>query len=205
MSKTTDVAGLCLALLLTEAPARSRSHVYAVDADQAALFMDAIAGFVARTSGLAGAIDVGARSVTVRSTRATLSVETSDGASALGTRPWLTVADELGVWPSTANHRRLWSAIVSAVPKVTDGRLLVIGTAGSPLGIGAEVWREATTSSHWHTSRTPGPSAWWSTADVQALQSDLTASEWRRLILCEWAESGRGHAARPHRSRRGAR
>lgn len=189
MSKTTDVAAMALALLLTEAPPRSRSYVYAVDADQAALFGDAIAGFVARTPGLAGAVEVAARSVTVRSTGATLTVETSDGASALGTLPWLTVADELGVWPSTANHRRLWSAIVSAVPKVPGARLLVIGTAGSPMGLGAEVWAEATASSHWHTSRTPGPSPWWSKADVAALRADLTRSEWRRLIECEWAES----------------
>lgn len=189
MSKTTDIAAIALALLLTEAPPRSRSYVYAVDADQAALFTDAIAGFVARTPGLAGAVEVGARSVAVRSTGASLTVETSDGASAYGTRPWLSIVDELGVWPTTTNHRRLWSAIVSAVPKVPGSRLLVIGTAGSPNGLGAEVWSEATTSDHWHTSRTPGPSPWWSTSDVEALRADLTASEWRRLILCEWAES----------------
>lgn len=95
----------------------------------------------------------------------------------------------MGAWPQSTNHRRLWSAIVSAVPKVPAARLLVIGTAGSPLGLGAEVWTEAEASSHWRTSRTPGPSPWWTAADIEATRTDLTASEWRRLILCEWAES----------------
>jgi len=188
MSKTTDVAALVLALLLTRAPARSRSHVYAVDAEQAGIFGDTLAGLVARTPGLGGAVDVGVRTVTVKTTGATLTVESSDGASAFGTRPWLTVVDELGAWPSTTNARRLWSAIVSAVPKVPGSLLLVIGTAGSPTGLGAEVWAEAETSPHWRTSLRPGPSPWWTPEDVDALRADLTASEWRRLILCEWAE-----------------
>lgn len=189
MSKTTDVAAMCLALLLTEAPARARCHIYAVDAEQAGLFADALAGIVGRTPGLSGAVDLGARSVRVRSTGATLTVEASDAASAYGTRPWLSVVDELGVWPSTTNHRRLYGAIVSAVPKVPGSRLLVIGTAGSPVGLGAEVWADAQDSAHWRTSRTPGPSPWWSAEDVESTQADLTAAEWRRLILCEWAES----------------
>ncbi|MFT4227733.1 hypothetical protein [Micropruina sp.] len=188
MSKTTDVAALTLALLLTEAPPRARCHVYAADADQAAVFADALAGLVTRTPGLAGAVELGARTVTVRASGASLAVEASDGASAFGLRPWLTVVDELGAWPATTNHRRLWSAIVSAVPKVPGARLLVIGTAGSPSGLGAEVWAEAEKSPHWRTSRTPGPSPWWTTEDVEATRDSLTPSEWRRLILCEWAE-----------------
>lgn len=51
------------------------------------------------------------------------------------------------------------------------------------------MWTEAEGSSHWRTSRTPGPSPWWTAADIEATRTDLTASEWRRLILCEWAES----------------
>lgn len=188
MSKTTDVAGVALALLLTRAPARSRSYCYAVDHDQAGIFADTLAGLVSRTPGLSGAVEIGARSITVKATSATLRVESSDGASALGVRPWLTVTDELGAWPNTANHRRLWSAIISAVPKVPGSRLVVIGTAGSPTGIGASVWEAANKSSLWYTSRRPGPSPWWTEEDVEATRADLTASEYRRLILCEFAE-----------------
>lgn len=150
MSKTTDVAGVSRALLLTQAPERSRSHAYAVDAGQARILPDTIGGLVHR-SGLGGAVELSARSVTVRATGASLTVEASDGASAYGLRPWLTVCDELGMWPATSNHRTLWAAIASAVPKVPGSRLVAIGTAGSPSSLGADVWGEATTSPHWRT------------------------------------------------------
>lgn len=39
------------------------------------------------------------------------------------------------------------------------------------------------------TAHTPGPSPWWSEADVESTRADLTAPDWRRQILCEWAES----------------
>lgn len=115
MSKTTDAGALTLVLLLTLAPSRSRSHAYAADAEQAAIMLDTIRGLAER-SGLVGLVEFGARSMTVKGSGAMISVETADGASAYGLRPWLTLVDELGVWPSTANHRRLWAAIVSAVP-----------------------------------------------------------------------------------------
>ena len=134
MSKTTDVAGVALTLLLTTAPARSRSHADAVDAGQARILLDTISGLVHR-SGLGGAVEVSTWAVTMRGTGASLTVEASDGASAYGLRPWLTVCDELGMWPSTTNHRALWAAIASAVPKVPSSRLIAIGTAGSPASL----------------------------------------------------------------------
>lgn len=187
MSKTSDVAGAALALLLTSAPARSRSHAYAADADQARILLDSIAGYVHR-SGLSALVDVSARAVTVRASEASLVVESSDGASAYGLRPWLTVCDELGMWPGTTNHRALWAAITSAVPKVPGARLVAISTAGSPTGLGHDVWEQATASPHWRTSRRPGPAPWWTEEDTEATRASLTASQWRRLVLCEWAE-----------------
>lgn len=187
MSKTTDAAAVALALLLAEAPARSRSHAWAADTDQARIVLDTIAGFVHRT-GLAGVVEVGAHAVTVRESGASLVVESSDGASAYGLRPWLALADELALWPSTPNHRRLWAAVVSAMPKVPGSRLVVTTTAGPPSGLGAGVWSDAEESAYWRTSRHPGPAPWWSPEDVASLRADLTASEWRRLIECEFSE-----------------
>lgn len=187
MSKTTDVAALVLVLLLTEAPAGSSSHIYAADEEQAELTLDAMRGFITRAQ-LGAQLRVAASSVTNTATGATVTVETSDGASAFGKRPWLQVVDELAVWANTSNARTLWSAIVSAVPKVPGSRLVVITTAGSPSGIGAKVWAEAEQSAHWHTSRHPGPAPWWSADDIEATRAALSASEWRRLILCEFAE-----------------
>ncbi|MBW4033507.1 MAG: hypothetical protein HIU88_12740 [Acidobacteria bacterium] len=187
MSKTTDIGAVALALLLSEAPAQSRSYAYAVDQGQAALMHDAVLGLIERT-GLARLVDVKATTVTVKATGATLSIEASDGASAYGLKPWLTIADELGMWPATENHRRLWGAIVSAVPKVPGSRLVAIGHAGPPSGLGAEVWNRAQASPHWRTVKTPGPSPWWTPQEIAATRADLTPSEWRRLIECEFAE-----------------
>lgn len=182
-----EPAGVALALLLTQAPERSRSHAYAVDAGQARILLDTIGGLVAR-SGLGGAVEVTSRAVTIRATGASLTVEASDGASAYGLRPWLTICDELGMWPSTTNHRALWAAIASAVPKVPGGRLVAIGTAGSPTSLGAQVWGEANESPHWRTSHMPGPAPWWTADDIAATRSRSGPTGWRRLILCEWAE-----------------
>lgn len=187
MSKTTDVGAIAIALLLTEAPPHSRSHCYAADADQAGIMLETMRGLAER-SALIGLLDFTARTVTVKRSGASLTVETADGASAFGLRPWLTIVDEIGVWPTTTNHRHLWSAIVSAVPKVPGSRLVVIGTAGSPTGLGADAWAASEASSHWRTSRNPGPAPWWTPGDMIEVQDSLTAAEYRRLILCEWAE-----------------
>ncbi|MHC5865688.1 hypothetical protein ACYT6K_10880, partial [Streptococcus pyogenes] len=65
----------------------------------------------------------------------------------------------------------------------------IITTAGSPTGIGAKRWQKALTSPAWHTSLHPGPSPWWTEEDIAEVKDDLTPSEWRRLILCEWSEA----------------
>jgi hypothetical protein len=188
-SKTTDGAAAALALLVEEAPRRSRSFIYATDTDQAAEVLDAFAGFVARTPGLAGAVELGARTVTVRETGASLSVESSDAASAWGRIPWLIVCDELTSWPQTQNHQRLWTAIVSALPKRPDSRLLVLSMAGSPVSWQARVWRLANDSPDWRASTVAGPCQWWQPADVEATRALLTPAEFRRYILGEWVET----------------
>lgn len=188
MSKTTDVAAAGLGLLVEEAPARSRSYVVAVDQDQAALVHDALAGLVARTPELAGAVKVEVRRVTALATGATLEVLASDAASAFGLRPWFFVADELAAWPSTPGHRRLWSAVVSSLPKVAGSRLVVCTTAGSPSHWSHDVWLRALSSEHWRASAVAGPCPWWSPADIEAARADLIDFEFRRLVLNEWTE-----------------
>ncbi len=160
----------------------------AVDADQAGLVHDALAGLVARTPELAGAVKVEVRRVTALDTGATLEVLASDAASAFGLRPWLFVADELSAWPTTPGHRRLWSAVVSSLPKVAGSRLVVCTTAGSPSHWSHDVWLRAFDSDHWRASAVAGPCPWWSPADVEAARADLIDFEYRRLVLNEWAE-----------------
>jgi hypothetical protein len=188
-SKTTDAAAAALALLVTEAPPRSRSHAYAADADQARELLDALAGFASRTPGLGGAVKLEAGRATVIRSSATLQVEASDAASAFGKRPWLVTIDELSQWPRTPNHTRLWGAIVSALPKRADSRLLVISMAGSPTHPSYRVWRRAQSSADWRASRVPGPCPWWSASDVAATRAELTEAEFRQYVLAEWCES----------------
>jgi hypothetical protein len=189
MSKTDDAAGDGLCTLVADAPPRSRSFAYAGDQDQARLILDSIAGFTERTPGLADLVEVGARTVTCRATGATLSVESSDSASAFDTRPYFTVVDEVAQWPDTSNFGRLWSAIVSATGKVAGSRLLVLSSAGSPSHPAFKRWTVAQESPHWRTSNVPGPSPWWSDADIEAAREQLLPAEFRRLILNEWAEA----------------
>jgi hypothetical protein len=188
-SKTTDAAAAALALLVTEAPPRSRSHAYAADADQARELLDALAGFVTRTPGLGGVVKLEAGRATVVRSGATMQVEASDAASAFGKRPWLVAIDELSAWPRTPNHTRLWGAIVSALPKRSDSRLLVISMAGSPSHPSYRVWQRAQASADWRASRVPGPCPWWSPGDVAATRAELTEAEFRQYVMAEWVES----------------
>ena len=188
-SKTTDAAAAALALLVTEAPPRSRSHACAADADQARELLDALAGFVARTPGLGGTVKLEAARATVVRSEATLQVEASDAASAFGKRPWLVAIDELSQWPRTPNHTRLWGAIVSALPKRADSRLLVISMAGSPSHPSHRVWQRAQASADWRAARVSGPCPWWSASDVAATRAELTEAEYRQYVLAEWCES----------------
>jgi len=120
---------------------------------------------------------------------ATLQVEASDAASAFGKRPWLVAIDELSQWPRTPNHTRLWGAIVSALPKRADSRLLVISMAGSPSHPSHRVWQRAQASADWRAARVSGPCPWWSASDVAATRAELTEAEYRQYVLAEWCES----------------
>ena len=57
-SKTTDLAGVALAVLLEQAPAGSKSYALAADQAQARLLLDSIEGFVRRSPALEAAVTV---------------------------------------------------------------------------------------------------------------------------------------------------
>lgn len=190
-SKTSDAAAIALALMVTEAPDDSRSYVYAVDRDQAGDLLDALRGFVNRTPGLSSLVELTNHTLTVKKSGASLLIEPSDAAGAWSKRPWLIVIDELSSWPSTSNHRTLWGAIVSALPKRQDSRLVVLTMAGHLSHFSHRVYVTAGKSEGWRLSHVPGPCPWWSPADVEQAREDLeivTEGEYARLILCEWSE-----------------
>jgi hypothetical protein len=184
-SKTTDMGGGGLAALITQAPARSTSHAYARDRDQAALLVDAIGGLVART-GLSGIVEVSSWAVTVRATGARLVVESADAASAYGHQPFLVIADELAQWPTARGARALWEALVSGLPKRADSRLAVLTTAGDPAHWSAHVLDSARSSARWRVSEVPGPLPWADPEDLAEQARLLPASAYARLHLNRW-------------------
>lgn len=185
-SKTTDLAAIALGLLLEQAPAGSRSYAVAADADQAALLTDAMAGLVARTEGLPGAVRVETKRIIAIRTDARLDVLPADAASAYGLRPWLAIVDELAAWPDTANARGVWAAIFSAMPKVPGARLVVLTTAGDPAHFSAKVLARARRSDAWRVSETPGPTPWVSAEALEERRAILSDAMFRRLHLNEW-------------------
>jgi phage terminase large subunit-like protein len=185
-SKTGDGAGVAVAALLAQAPRRSRSFAYAADRDQAGLLLDSLAGYVDRTPGLAGALQVDAYRVTAKRSGASLSVEASDDASAWGLRPWLVFVDELAQWKATPGPRRLWSAVFSALPKVPGSRLVALTSSGDPAHWSYAILEQARGSGAWRTSEVPGPCPWLDPADLEVQRVTLRESEYARLHLNKW-------------------
>jgi phage terminase large subunit-like protein len=166
--------------MVSEAPKRSRSYLYAADQQQAADLLDALSGYFSRTDGLAGAVSMGASVVTVKATGATLSVESTDSASAWSKRPWVCVVDELTSWPQTRNYTSLWTAIVSSLPKRKDSKLIVLSMAGSPTHFAAPIWRLAQASPDWRASNTRGPCERAAMLWRSGCRSRLRRRSWRR-------------------------
>ncbi len=184
-SKTLDAAGACLVAMLTQAPARSTSHAFARDADQAARLLDALVG-LAQRSGLAALLDIGTWAVSVKATGARLVIETADAASAFGALPFLVIADELAAWPTTRSARTLWEAVISGLPKRRDSRLLCITSAGDPAHWSHSVLEAARSSPRWRVSETLGPVPWLDTDDLEEQRRLLPASSFARLHLNRW-------------------
>lgn len=184
-SKTTDLAAVAIVALVCQAPARSVSHAFAGDQDQAGLLLRAIRGLVERT-GLLGLLDVGAKSVTVRGSGASLEVESADARTAFGLTPFLTVVDEVAQWPSARNATDLWDAVVSGLVKRQDSRLVAITTAGDPAHWSARVREKALGSPRWRVSEVPGPLPWVDPDDLAEQARMLLPSAYARLHLNVW-------------------
>ena len=187
-SKSTDAAAVALCWLATEAPAGARAYVVAVDADQAALLVDAAAGLVNRTAALQSVVTVQSLKIVARS-GASVEVLSADGASAFGLRPHLMLVDEYAQFAQSRNARRLWTALLSAMGKVPGSRLVVLTSAGEPGHPSFKVLQEARSSDRWRVSEVPGPLPWIDPAELEAQRPLLRDSEFARLHLNTWTQS----------------
>ena len=185
-SKTVDLAGIGLEALLAQAPPGSRSYAFGADRDQAALLVDALAGFVQRGGPpLQEALEVQAWKIVNRKNGASLEAMAADEAGSWGLRPFLVVCDELGQWPTTRGARRLWEAVSSAIPK-TGGRLVVATTAGDPAHWSARVREHALEDDLWRVSEVHGPPPWMDERLVAEQRRRLPASSFARLFENVW-------------------
>jgi phage terminase large subunit-like protein len=187
-SKTTDLAAVAIAVLLTQLPPRARGYAFAADQDQAALLLDALAGFVARTEELGSVLKIDNYKVTTP-TGARLDIQSSDAASSWGLKAHLLIADEFCQWATTPGPRRLWQAILSAVPKVDGCRLVLLSTAGDPAHPSYRLLEQAKTSERWRVHEVPGPVPWISPDALAEQRRLLLESQYARLHENRWVAS----------------
>lgn len=190
-SKTTDLGAMTVAAMLTPSvlPDGARAFACARDRDQARLLVDALRGFVVRTPGLRGAIEVGAYDAKARNGRVTLEAIAADASGAWGLLPHWVVVDELCQWPETPSARELWQAVSTSLPKVATSRLAIITTNGAPGHWSRGVYEHAVADSLWTVAETRGPAPWMSTEELESERRRLPASTFARLFENEWAQS----------------
>jgi len=187
-SKTTDLAGAAIAMLLT-LPDRSRLHWLAADREQGALAVDAIAGFASRTPMLRGALEVSNWQVRFGPTGSSLDVMAADAPGAWGLRTWGVFVDEIAQWATTAGPRRLWEAVSTAVAKNPHARMVVLTTAGDPAHWSHRILEHAKTDPLWRVHEVPGPAPWMDEERLDEQRRRLLESSYRRLFLNEWTAS----------------
>jgi phage terminase large subunit-like protein len=185
-SKTSDLAGVNVAVLLEQLPAGSRTYAVAADRDQGRLLVDSVAGFCERTPGLAGALTVDSYKVTANRTGSVLEVLAADSASAWGLRPAFVTVDEFAQWRDTREPKAMWRAIISALGKVAGARLVVMTSAGDPAHWSYRVLEGARLSPEWRVSEVVGSVPWVSGRWLAEQRRLLPEWEFQRLHENRW-------------------
>jgi hypothetical protein len=184
--KTTDLAAIALTVLSQQAPPLSRSFVIGQDEDQAADMVTLAGEMIARTPGLDSLFTMTGVQIRNIRTGATFTALANDP-SAMGKRPYMIVADELAAWPDSKPARKFWTAMVTAIEKVPNCRLVVLTNAGSPDHWAYKRFETAKISKHWRIMEVPAPLPW---LDEDALERGrencLTQAEFDRLFMNIW-------------------
>jgi hypothetical protein len=187
--KTTDLAGILLAVLATQAPPLARCYVGASDEDQARELIDAAAGLVMRTDAIRPMFQTGELTITNRVSGATVTALPAD-ASAMGKRAFMIILDEVANWPDTRRAQRFWGVLTSGSRKLRECRLVVITNAGTPEHWAARRRATALKSSHWRVFEVDGPLPWLTPDDIAVLRENAeTPSEFERLHLNHWVSA----------------
>ena len=174
--KTTSSAVAATAALLVDAPANSVIQVYATDLDQSRIIMRAVGTIVDHLPASLPTLALTKNSVTRVDNGASIRVETSDAASALGAMDLhMLVLDEVANWPDTDSFRSLWDNVYSGVPKTGDTKVLLVTSAG-PIGTFAyERLMTFQKSRHWRYSLAPGKAPWRTDEDLEKQREGLSS------------------------------
>ena len=187
-SKTTDIAAVALSWLVKEAPPLANGHVVASSTDQASYVIDAAAGFVARTPELDGAVIVESQKIRAPN-GAWVEVLAQSDSGSWGLRDaHLLIADEFCQWPETRGAKRVWTALYTAAPKVTNCKLIILTSAGEPSHWSHETYEKCKGDPLWRVSEAPGPVPWLAEEELASLKWQLRPSEYERLVLNLWSE-----------------
>jgi phage terminase large subunit-like protein len=185
-SKTADLAGMAVAVMLAQLPPGARLYGLAADRDQGRLLVDSIAGFASRTPELRNALRVDAYRVVATRGGSVLEVLAADAPGAWGLRPGFLVVDELAQWGTTGAPRRIWEAASSAIAKLPGARLVVLTTAGDPAHWSRRILDHAQADPLWRVHEVPGAPPWLSEERLAEQRRRLPEGSYRRLFLNEW-------------------
>ncbi|MDQ3218234.1 MAG: hypothetical protein M3Q18_10370 [Actinomycetota bacterium] len=188
-SKTSDLGAQVVTVTRTQLGVGQRAYGVASDKDQARLLLDAAAGFIMRTPGLAQEFDIGVFKIANTRTGASFEVLSADAPGAWGLRGHFYVLDEIAQWPSTPGARQLFEAITSAAAKLSDARMVLLTTAGSPSHWSYKLRAHALADPLWTVHEVQGPSPWMDQARLQEQKRRLPESSYRRLFQNEWVEA----------------
>ncbi|MDA4131496.1 MAG: hypothetical protein OK454_00010 [Thaumarchaeota archaeon] len=188
-SKTSDLAGIALSWLTMDAQPLANGHVVAASTDQAAIMIDAVAGFVARTPELSDSVVVESKRIVSPGNGAWVEVLAQSDSGAWGLRDaHLLICDEFCQWPETRGAKRVWRALQSAAPKVPGCKLIILSSAGEPSHWSHEVYEKCQEDPLWRISEAPGPVPWLAPEELESLRWHLRPSEYERLVLNIWSQ-----------------
>lgn len=189
-SKSTDIAGIGMAWLLSQARPLAESYVFASDLDQAGRLLKRAAGLVSRTPGLSAQLEVQTHRVVHRQTGASLIALAEDPAGAEGIISPLVLVEELPQWKDSKVSRDMWAAALSSMTKIprADGgvRFVVIGHAGIAGSWQHAEYLDCMESPTWRVVDVPGPLPWVDADVLEDQRRKLVASQFARRHLNQW-------------------
>lgn len=188
-SKSTDLAGMALSVMATQAPRAAKLYALASDRDQGRLLLDAAEGFIARTPLIANDFEGGAWRVVHLSTGASLDVLAADAAGSWGLRPFFVIVDEIAQWESTSAPKKLWESVSSSVAKMSNARLVVLTSAGDPAHWSKKVLDHAAEDRLWRVHEVRGPAPWLDPVRLEEQRRRLPESSYMRLFENQWTPS----------------